>query len=98
MLGETGIPPLLADAAPLTLPPGAHPDGLAPMHGVATADAGMALDDTAIRPLAGQVQALEQRALSDALAHTGGNKLAAARLLGISRGKLYQLLAEMPMN
>ena len=43
-------------------------------------------------PLARRVQALEQQALVEALAQTGGNKLAAARLLGISRGKLYQLL------
>lgn len=43
-------------------------------------------------PLALQVQALERQALEQALAQTGGNKLAAARVLGISRGKLYQLL------
>ena len=46
-------------------------------------------------PLATQVEALERQALSEALTHTGGNKLAAARMLGISRGKLYQLLEKM---
>ena len=45
--------------------------------------------------LAAQVQALEVQALRRALAQTGGNKLAAARLLGVSRGKLYQLLRDV---
>ena len=36
---------------------------------------------------------LESRAILQALAATGGNKLAAARLLGIARATLYQKLA-----
>jgi len=44
------------------------------------------------RPLACQVAELEQRAIAAALAATGGNKLAAARMLGISRAKLYERL------
>jgi transcriptional regulator with PAS, ATPase and Fis domain len=42
-----------------------------------------------LRPLAEQVAELEQRAITAALKATGGNKLATARLLGISRATLY---------
>ncbi len=45
-----------------------------------------------LRPLAQQVAELEQLAIAQALAATGGNKLAAAKLLGISRAKLYERL------
>jgi DNA-binding NtrC family response regulator len=46
----------------------------------------------ALRPLAEQVAELERRAIDAALTATGGNKLAAAKLLGISRAKLYERL------
>ena len=49
----------------------------------------------ALRPLAEQVAELERQAIAAALAATGGNKLAAARLLGISRAKLYERLNAM---
>ncbi|WP_017761614.1 sigma-54 interaction domain-containing protein [Pseudacidovorax intermedius] len=42
-----------------------------------------------LRPLAEQVAQLERRAIDAAMAHTAGNKLKAARLLGISRATLY---------
>jgi transcriptional regulator with PAS, ATPase and Fis domain len=45
-----------------------------------------------LRPLAEQVAELEARAIAAAMAETGGNKLAAARLLGISRATLYERL------
>jgi DNA-binding NtrC family response regulator len=45
-----------------------------------------------VRPLAEQVAELEARAIAAAMAETGGNKLAAARLLGISRATLYERL------
>jgi DNA-binding NtrC family response regulator len=45
-----------------------------------------------LRPLGEQVAELERRAIEAALAATGGNKLAAAKLLGISRAKLYERL------
>ncbi len=48
--------------------------------------------DAVLRPLAEQVAELEQRAIEAAMAATGGNKVAAARLLGISRAKLYERL------
>ena len=44
------------------------------------------------RPLARQVAELEQRAIAAAMEATGGNKVAAARMLGISRAKLYERL------
>ena len=47
-----------------------------------------------LRPLADQVAELEQRAIGAALHSTGGNKLAAARLLGISRATLYERLEQ----
>jgi transcriptional regulator with PAS, ATPase and Fis domain len=45
-----------------------------------------------LRPLGEQVTELERQAIRAALAATGGNKLAAAKLLGISRAKLYERL------
>jgi DNA-binding NtrC family response regulator len=46
----------------------------------------------ALRPLAEQVAEVERAAIQAAMEATGGNKLAAARLLGISRAKLYERL------
>ncbi|MBS7808191.1 sigma 54-interacting transcriptional regulator [Variovorax sp. PCZ-1] len=46
-----------------------------------------------LRPLAEQVAELEAEALAAALQATHGNKVAAAKLLGISRAKLYALQA-----
>jgi transcriptional regulator with PAS, ATPase and Fis domain len=48
--------------------------------------------NTAFQPLAEQVRATEQAAIAAAMAATGGNKMAAARLLGISRATLYERL------
>src|SRR6478735_3929304 len=45
-----------------------------------------------LRPLAEQVAQVERAAIEAAMAATGGNKVAAARLLGISRAKLYERL------
>jgi len=66
-------------AAPVNLPAdsGAHRSADAP---------------TLLRPLGEQVRELETRAIEAALQATSGNKLAAAKLLGISRAKLYQCL------
>jgi len=46
-----------------------------------------------IKPLPQAIAELEARAIHDALAATGGNKLAASRLLGIARATLYEKLA-----
>ena len=45
-----------------------------------------------MRPLAEQLAEVERQAIATALQHTGGNKHAAARLLGISRATLYERL------
>ncbi|HEY8358605.1 MAG TPA: sigma 54-interacting transcriptional regulator, partial [Ramlibacter sp.] len=45
-----------------------------------------------LRPLAEQVAEVERQAIAAAMEATGGNKLAAAKLLGISRAKLYERL------
>ena len=45
-----------------------------------------------LRPLAEQVAELERRAMRAALAQTGGNRAAAARLLGMSRASFYDKL------
>ena len=45
-----------------------------------------------LRPLSEQVAQVERRAIAAALSATRGNKLAASRLLGISRAKLYERL------
>jgi transcriptional regulator with PAS, ATPase and Fis domain len=49
-------------------------------------------DPQYLRPLGEQVAELEREAIRAALAATGGNKVAAAKLLGISRAKLYERL------
>jgi transcriptional regulator with PAS, ATPase and Fis domain len=49
-----------------------------------------------LRPLPEQIAELERRAIAAALARTGGNRTAAARLLGISRASLYDRLATSP--
>jgi hypothetical protein len=55
--------------------------------------AAAAVDAGAFSTLPQAVAELEARCIRDALQRTGGNKLAAARLLGISRASLYQKLA-----
>ena len=45
-----------------------------------------------VRPLSEQVEAVERQAIEAALRATGGNKLAAARLLRMSRAALYDRL------
>jgi len=51
---------------------------------------------TGAQPLHDQVADLERRAIRDALAATGGNRVATARLLKISRAALYDKLARWP--
>ena len=48
-----------------------------------------------IKPLPQAIAELEARAIREALATTGGNKVAAARLLGIARATLYEKLAAL---
>lgn len=51
-----------------------------------------------IRPMAARITELEHSAITEALAYTGGNRTAAARLLGISRASLYGRLEAMDKN
>lgn len=53
-------------------------------------------DDTALRPLAEQVAEVERAAIATALAATGGNRVASARLLGMSRAAFYDRLSRWP--
>lgn len=46
-------------------------------------------------PLAQRVRTLESAAVQEALKYSHGNKLAAAKALGISRAKLYQCLSDL---
>jgi transcriptional regulator with PAS, ATPase and Fis domain len=48
-----------------------------------------------IRPLSDQVAELEYRAIADAMKLVKGNKVAAAKILGISRAMLYERLEKM---
>jgi transcriptional regulator with PAS, ATPase and Fis domain len=70
------------DSAPAPLPPAVQP-AAAPAEPV-------------LRPLPEQVAELEQTAIGAALRATGGNRVAAARLLKISRAALYEKLARYP--
>jgi transcriptional regulator with PAS, ATPase and Fis domain len=49
----------------------------------------------ALRPLPQLIAELERSSIRSALEATGGNKVSAARLLGISRATLYEKLAEI---
>ncbi|MBC5768279.1 sigma-54 interaction domain-containing protein [Ramlibacter albus] len=64
----------------------------------AAAASTLAASSSALRPLGEQVAELERAAIQSALAATSGNKVAAARLLGISRAKLYERLDELSEN
>ena len=50
----------------------------------------------AVAPLPELIEALERDAIARALKATGGNRMAAARLLQISRASLYERLARWP--
>ena len=63
--------------------------GVEPLAPAATEPAAAADDAELCRSLPEQIAALERRAIAAALRATGGNKLAAARRLGISRATLY---------
>ena len=65
----------------------------APVHVPAQSGAHRVKDAPALlRPWGEQVRELETHAIEAALLATSGNKLAAAKLLGMSRAKLYQRL------
>jgi transcriptional regulator with PAS, ATPase and Fis domain len=92
--GATPMPPPapLAAAAPAipmaaAAPPGAQPEAAAKPPAAV-------LPPPTTLPQA--VAELEARLIHQALASTGGNKVAAAKLLGIARATLYEKLATLP--
>jgi transcriptional regulator with PAS, ATPase and Fis domain len=87
--------PVAALAAPLGVPAPAAPSAL---PASATSQSAplvnqVAPPTVALKPLPEAVAELEARSIREALALTGGNKVAASRLLGISRATLYEKLA-----
>jgi transcriptional regulator with PAS, ATPase and Fis domain len=65
---------------------------IAPAATAAPASCAAELALGSLRPLAQQIAEIERAAIEAALAATSGNKLAAAKLLGISRATLYERL------
>ena len=68
------------------------PETIASSTGVTGNSSSRLADDSALRPLAEQVAELECRAIAAAMASARGNKAAVAKMLGISRAKLYERL------
>jgi DNA-binding NtrC family response regulator len=54
------------------------------------------VDSSPAETLPARIARLEREAIREALAATGGNRVQAARRLGIARATLYQKLAEHP--
>ena len=65
-----------------------------PPRAMASAETGRPVDDLSglTRPLSEQVAELERRAIAAAMQTARGNKAAVAKMLGISRAKLYERL------
>jgi transcriptional regulator with PAS, ATPase and Fis domain len=90
------VAPTVAALAGAALPAvGITPATSAPAAAPTVAPPLEAAPALAITPLPQAIAALEARAIREALAATGGNKLAAARLLGIARATLYEKLAAL---
>ncbi|MBW8848351.1 MAG: sigma 54-interacting transcriptional regulator [Burkholderiales bacterium] len=70
--------------------------GAAPAPAVAATPAPAVTTAQAVAPLPELIEALERDAIARALQATGGNRMAAARLLQISRASLYERLARWP--
>jgi DNA-binding NtrC family response regulator len=90
---------LMSDELQLSLhsfDPDARPRLPPPCASAAAVPAAQAPALGEIRPLSERVEALERDAIAQALAATGGNRMAAARLLQISRASLYERLTRWP--
>ena len=88
VLRESGLQPVEPATVADSLRP--IPDGDAAPY-----SAGLEADAALLRPLSEQVAELEQRAIQAALAANHGNKVAAAKMLGMARATLY---ARMEMS
>jgi DNA-binding NtrC family response regulator len=67
-----------------------------PVAAPARREAAPVLPSVNIQPLPEQVAALERSSMAAALLATGGNRVAAARALGISRAAFYDKLSRWP--
>jgi transcriptional regulator with PAS, ATPase and Fis domain len=84
VLRESGVQPALADVSELPDASPAQADAMdVPLAPVTAAD---------IRPLSVQLAEVEARAITQAMQVLGGNKVAVAKALGISRATLYARL------
>ena len=88
--GLTPVRPVLVSCSQTPVPSAGMPS----LGGASSTAVHQSQRPASLRPLAEQVAELEQQAIAQAMQHTGGNKVAAARLLGISRAKLYERLGE----
>ena len=88
-LTEANFDANAAAASTASAPPSAMPAATA-----SSPVAGTEIDQ--IRPLPERVEALEREAIAQALQLTAGNRMAAARLLQISRASLYERLTRWP--
>ena len=91
---DRAAPRAAAPAQPLVTVVAVAASGAAATPLAAAAPAAAAL--LVLRPLPEQVAELERRAMAAALQATGGNRMAAARLLKISRAAFYDKLARYP--
>ena len=85
------LPKLLPSSLSAIQPQESTHEPAAPTSGPATA---VSLDT--LRPLPERIEAVERDAIAEALRLTGGNRMATARLLQISRASLYERLARWP--
>lgn len=95
VMDESDVAQVLRESGLSEISPVPVPSGVG--HGVGMPlvlrDAPQMDANSLLRPLAQQVQELERRSVAAALQATQGNKVAAAKLLGLSRAKLYQRLS-----
>ena len=91
--------PAAAQAAAASAPAALHAAPLAAVPEPAAPPAAPpAASPATLKPLPQAVAELEAQSIHDALAATSGNKLAASRLLGISRATLYEKLVLYPQR
>jgi len=88
VIGASEVEGVLRDSGELLIAPSRV------VHSVPAGLAALAQSPDLLQPLAWQVEVLERQAVAAALQQTKGNKVAAAKLLGLSRAKLYQRLPE----
>jgi len=87
----SALPKLLPNSLSAIQPRQSAPSPTSPASGPDTA---VSLDT--LRPLPERIEAVERDAIAEALRLTGGNRMATARLLQISRASLYERLARWP--